>query len=85
MKVAFRKLEELLKFFGKTVTPISYQDEKVIRAPLINCEKWLPEDELQTYYKLIKAAYHLEKVSISPASLERLYGSITRQLQKRNL
>jgi hypothetical protein len=39
---------------------------------------------LQTYYKLIKAAYHLEKISISPQSLEKLYSSIMRQLKQRS-
>jgi hypothetical protein len=42
MKVAFRKLEELMKCFGRPVEPISYQEEKILRAPLINCDKWLP-------------------------------------------
>jgi hypothetical protein len=69
MRVAFRKLEELMNFFGKSVVPINSQDEKVLRAPLINCDKWLPPDELQTYFKLIKAAYQLEKINVTPQSV----------------
>ena len=82
MKTAVRKLQELLHFFGKTVTPISPREEKYIRAPLINCDKWLPQEQLQTFHKLIKAAYQLQKVSFSPGSLERLHGSFMRQLHR---
>lgn len=84
MKTAVRKLQELLQFFGKTVSPISLREEKNIRAALINCDKWLPQEQLQTFHKLIKAAYQLEKVSFSGGSLERLHGSVMRQLQKRD-
>jgi hypothetical protein len=42
MKLAFRRVEEFMKQFGKAVKQINTAEEKVIRAPLINCDKWMP-------------------------------------------
>jgi hypothetical protein len=44
MKMAFRKLEEFIRGMGKTIVAINSMEEKIIRAPLTNCEKWMPPD-----------------------------------------
>lgn len=69
---------------GHSVIPLNSQDEKVIRAPLTNCDKWLLPEELETFYKFIKLACCLEnKLDISSPSAIKLYSSCIRQLRQR--
>lgn len=46
MKMTFRKLEGFIKNLGKSIVPINSMEEKIIRAPLTNCEKWMQPEEL---------------------------------------
>jgi len=72
-----------MKVFGKCIAPITSQDEKVLRSPLINCDRWLLPDELDTYFKFIKITYDIEEGDVSPSATIKLYSSVMRQLRKR--
>lgn len=51
---------------------------------MTNCEKWMPPDHLETFYRLIKYAVNFEPtLSIKPNVAINLYNSCIRQLQDR--
>jgi hypothetical protein len=84
MKLAFRKLEEFLKSTNHTIVSLNSAEEKIIRAPLTNCEKWMRPEELETFYKFIKLACNLEKnQEIQVPVAVMLYNSCVRQLQQK--
>lgn len=70
--------------FGKQIKPVCREEERKLRSPLINGDKWLPADELETFYRLVKSAYQIEKVLITPHAAEKLYNSMMKQLKQRS-
>jgi hypothetical protein len=46
MKTALRTLESTIKTMKPNLVPLDGNKEKILRAPLINCKKWLPTEEL---------------------------------------
>jgi hypothetical protein len=50
---------------------------------LINCDRWLFPDELDTYFKFIKITYNIEEDDITPSATMKLYSTIMNQLKKR--
>ena len=84
VKVAFRKLEEIIKDFNHNITPINSNEERILRAPLTNCDKWLPPVELEAYKTLIKVSCHLiEDMNIPPYTAVSLYNYCIKQLHQR--
>lgn len=66
------------------MVPVNSHDQKVIRAPLTNCEKWMPPEQVEAFYSFIKLACNLEtKLEINAGSALKLYNSCIRQLQQR--
>ena len=84
MKIAFRRVEDFMKKLKKIVVPINTEEEKLLRAPLVNCEKWLPPDQLEMFYKFIKLACRLEiELELDQKSVIKLYDSCMKQLHQR--
>jgi len=42
MKNTFRMIEATVKQLKKNIIPVGTQEERILRAPLVNCDKWLP-------------------------------------------
>ena len=58
---------------------IGSNEEKVIRAPLTNCEKWMTPEELEIFYKFIKLSCNLEgRLDIKTEAAISLYNSCIR-------
>jgi hypothetical protein len=62
VRVAFRKLEDYIKNAGviENFRHINANEEKVLRAPLVNANKWMSADELDTFYKIIRMDYRMK-------------------------
>ena len=69
--------------YQRSIPIISAQEEKIMRAPLINCEKWMPPEDLESYYKFIKLVFGIEIVQISEVETVGLHETCMKQLKLR--
>lgn len=83
MKNTFRTIESTVKQLNKPIVSVGPAEERILRAPLVNCHKWLPEDQLITFYNFVKGASGLDQVNISSEFTCKLYHSIVLQLHQR--
>ena len=83
MKNTFRTIESTIKQLDKPTVPVGPHEERILRAPLVNSEKWLPNDQLHTFYHFVRGATGLDQVHISSDLTCKLYHSIIRQLHQR--
>jgi len=47
---AFRKLENYLSSNGVRMRPITYEEERIIRSPMVQCKRWMKKILLDTFY-----------------------------------
>lgn len=83
VKNTFRTIESTVRQLNKPIVEVGPREERILRAPLVNCEKWLPKEELETFYKLVRGSSGLEEVSVSSHCACKLYSLILKQLQQR--
>ena len=82
MKATFRAIEASIGKANKIRT-VSHNEEKILRSPMINCSKWLPKDEFETFTKFVMIAYGFGNAPISTQAAIKLYRSLMTQLSKR--
>lgn len=58
VRSTFRHLEDILATrYNKLINPITHNQEKIIRSPMIQCRKWMGQDLLTTFLKLVNLTH----------------------------